>query len=150
MAKSHPWQRVNVQLDSRVAMAKSHPWQRVNVQLDSRVALEANILNRLKRLPASRRQEWLRGLLVQGLLAECQILRSAAAETTRHLTWRPKHLRAGKVVQPIGRVTPVTTAVSATPSTTSSAGKPFAALGQVIGGAHNAAIDGQETEDPKP
>jgi len=131
-------------------MAKSNPGQRVSVQLDSRIALEARILNRLECLPANRRQEWLRGLLVQGFRAECQILRRAATETTRHLTWRPTHWRAGKVVQPIERVTPVTTAVSATRSTTQSAGKPFAALGQVIGGAHSAAIDGQQTEDPKP
>ena len=131
-------------------MAKSNPGQRVSVQLDSRIALEARILNRLECLPANRRQEWLRGLLVQGFRAECQILRSVAAGTTPHLMWRPKHLWAGKVVQPIERMTPVTTAVSATLMTTRAAGKPFAALGKVIGGAHNAAIDGKETEDPKP
>ena len=131
-------------------MAKSNPGQRVSVQLDSRITLEAHILYQLERLPASRRQEWLRGLLVQGFRAECQFLRSVAAGTTPHLMWRPKHLWAGKVVQPIERVTPVMTAVSSALTTTRSAVKPYAALGQVIGGAHSAAIDGQETEDPKP
>lgn len=131
-------------------MAKSNPGHRLSVQLDSRVALEAIILNRLECLPANRRQEWLRGLLVQGFRIECQILRSAAAEATRHPTWTRTYRRAGEVVQPIGRVTPVTTAVSATLTTTSSAGKPFAVLGKVIGGAHRDVIDGQETEDPKP
>ena len=51
------------------------PTTRIAIQLDSRAALEAIILNRLQRLPANRRQEWLRGLLVQGFHQECQALR---------------------------------------------------------------------------
>ena len=47
------------------------------LKLDVRVAFEALILNRLGRIPEGRRQEWLRGLLVQGFRYECQTLRVA-------------------------------------------------------------------------
>ena len=40
--------------------------KRVVLQLDPRVTFESLILNRLERIPEGRRQEWLRGLLVQG------------------------------------------------------------------------------------
>lgn len=48
---------------------------RITLQLDTRIALEALILNRMERIPKARRQEWLRGLLVQGFRAECRALR---------------------------------------------------------------------------
>ena len=54
---------------------------RVALQLDTRIALEAIILNRLQRIPANRRQEWLRGLLVQGFRQECQAPRGTMDET---------------------------------------------------------------------
>ena len=56
-------------------MAKSTGGKRIALQLDPRVAFEALILNRLERIPEGRRQEWLRGLLVQGFRQECQSLR---------------------------------------------------------------------------
>ena len=62
-------------------MAKTKPGMRVALQLDTRIALEAIILNRLQRIPANRRQEWLRGLLVQGFRQECQALRGTMDET---------------------------------------------------------------------
>mgnify|MGYP007022268041 CR=1 FL=1 len=56
-------------------MAKTTGSKRIALQLDPRVAFEALILNRLERIPETRRQEWLRGLLVQGFRQECQSLR---------------------------------------------------------------------------
>jgi hypothetical protein len=49
--------------------------QRIALKLDLGMAFEALILNRLARLPDTRRQEWLRGLLVQGFQRECRALR---------------------------------------------------------------------------
>lgn len=48
-------------------MAKS-----IALQLDVAIVCEALILNRLGQLPESRKQEWLRGLLVQGFQIECR------------------------------------------------------------------------------
>ena len=49
--------------------------QRLALKLDPSIAFEALILNRLMRVPESRRKEWLRGLLVQGFQSECRALR---------------------------------------------------------------------------
>ena len=49
--------------------------QRIAFKLDLSIAFEALILNRLMRVPESRRKEWLRGLLVQGFQSECRALR---------------------------------------------------------------------------
>ncbi len=49
--------------------------QRIALKLDVGMAFEALILNRLARVPNTRRQEWLRGLLVQGFQYECRALR---------------------------------------------------------------------------
>ena len=78
-------------------MAKTKPGYRVVIQLDPRVALEAILLNRLERIPATRRQEWLRGLLVQGFRAECQALRGAPDNTTRCPPTGFKNWQAGEV-----------------------------------------------------
>lgn len=58
--------------------------RRVVLKLDASMAFEALILNRLSRLPKSRHQEWLRGLLVQGFVSECHNLRmlQRGVETT--------------------------------------------------------------------
>ena len=58
-------------------MANQSNGQRLCLQLDPRLAFEALILQRLQRIPTRRRQEWLRGLLVQGFLAECRGRREA-------------------------------------------------------------------------
>ena len=49
--------------------------QSIALRLDVAIAFEALILNRLVRLPDTRRKEWLRGLLVQGFQHECRALR---------------------------------------------------------------------------
>jgi len=56
-------------------MAKAKPGIRVTIQLDPRVALESVLLNRHRQLPVNRRQEWLRGLLVQGFRSETEASR---------------------------------------------------------------------------
>ena len=71
-------------------MAKAAGGKRIVLQLDTRVALEALILNRLERIPEGRRQEWLRGLLVQGFRYECQSLRIAQDELDPRQMERPQ------------------------------------------------------------
>ena len=53
-------------------MANQSNGHRLCLQLDPHMAFEALILQRLQGIPARRRQEWLRGLLVQGFLDECR------------------------------------------------------------------------------
>jgi hypothetical protein len=61
-------------------MAERGGGQRLCLQLDPRMAFEALILWRLERVPKGRRQEWLRGLLVQGFLDECRVRREVDGE----------------------------------------------------------------------
>lgn len=49
--------------------------QRITLQLDVAFVFEALILHRMRRLPKSRCEEWLRGLLVQGFQSECRAIR---------------------------------------------------------------------------
>ncbi|MEQ9561466.1 MAG: hypothetical protein RLN69_03020 [Woeseiaceae bacterium] len=49
--------------------------KRLALKLDTEIVFEALILNRLIRLPAARREEWLRGLLVRGFQDECRAIR---------------------------------------------------------------------------
>ena len=113
-------------------MAKTKPGYRVVIQLDPRVTLEAILLNRLERIPATRRQEWLRGLLVQGFRAECQALRDAPDNTTCCPPTGFKNWQVGKVQKrSTAEPTPVVLQTGIVAASTTS--KPFAALGKVIG-----------------
>ena len=111
-------------------MAKTGSGTRVAVQLDTRIALEAIILNRLQRIPENRRQEWLRGLLVQGFRQECQAMRETTDERQQPaamaFTPRTKGTMKSASVNPV--VVP-----NAPSPPTGKADKPFAALGKVIG-----------------
>ncbi|MCB1753498.1 MAG: hypothetical protein KDI74_17435 [Gammaproteobacteria bacterium] len=115
-------------------MARSSPQcgTRLTLQLDSRIALEAIILNRIERVPARRRQEWLRGLLVQGFRAECQLLRTTVVERENS---QPMAFSRWLAVDSPGQPQhPPPKASSAAPTATSTThGKPFAGLGRVIG-----------------
>lgn len=51
--------------------------QRVCIRLDPAMLLEAVLIRRLALVPKARRQEWLRGLLVQGCLWETRAGRDA-------------------------------------------------------------------------
>jgi hypothetical protein len=55
---------------------------RITVLLDTRVSLESLVLNRLRCLPETRRDEWLRGLLMLGFRRECQAINHEQSNTT--------------------------------------------------------------------
>ena len=114
-------------------MAKTKPGHRIGLQLDPRIALEAIILNRLERIHTTRRQEWLRGLLVQGFRAECQALRGAPDEVKRRPTMAFKNRMKGELPKTVSLPAPETAVVKGKPSQAKPASKPFAALGKVIG-----------------
>ena len=115
-----------------MARRRSPCTSRITLQLDSRIALEAIILNRIERVPARRRQEWLRGLLVQGFRAECQLLRTTVVERENS---QPMAFSRWLAVDSPGQPQhPPPKASSAAPTATSTThGKPFAGLGRVIG-----------------
>ena len=111
-------------------MAKTKPGHRVVVHLDPRMALEAIILNRLECLPTARRQEWLRSLLVQGFRSECQALRGVSEDPTRSPTMAFTQRQAGGLQRSANPKPPV---LQAGVPDVKGCGKPFAALGKVIG-----------------
>lgn len=106
--------------------------QRITLQLDTRITLEALILNRLERIPKARRQEWLRGLLVQGFRAECRTLRDVpgapeSSPATTFSSWLTMDL-------PKSAAPPEKPGVgTAARAGTSGSSKPFAGLSRVIG-----------------
>lgn len=114
-------------------MAKAKPGDRIALQLDPRIALEAIILNRLERTPAPRRQEWLRGLLVQGFRSECQTLRGASDEATRRSTSGFRNWKTGKVKKSVSITKQEPAVVKPKSSQLNTANKPFSALGKVMG-----------------
>ena len=114
-------------------MAKTKPGRRLVLQLDPRIALEAIILNRWERIPTTRRQEWLRGLLVQGFRSECQTLRGAPDDVKRRPTMVFKNRMTGELPKTVSLPEPEPTVAKVKPSQSSPASKPFAALGKVIG-----------------
>lgn len=105
---------------------------RLTLQLDLHIAFEALILNRLDRLPSSRHQEWLRGLLVQGFRAECQLLRNVPEQETS----KPKQVfsdwlsTASQKPSPEQGSAPTATLA---PAAAQGTDKPFARLRSVIG-----------------
>jgi hypothetical protein len=114
-------------------VAKAKPGQRIVLQLDPRIALEAIILNRHERIPPTRRQEWLRGLLVQGFRTECQTLRDASDDAIRRPTTGLKSQKAGEMQKAACLTKSEPSVVTVTPSPVDTAVKPFADLGKVIG-----------------
>ena len=106
---------------------------RITLQLDPRVVLEGVMLNRLERIPKGRRQEWLRGLLVAGFKAECQVLRNTPDNTkTTPVSgfgdWLALQTPSTPIASPIPESTPVMTAAGS-----ASSAKPFAHLRKVVG-----------------
>ncbi|MES9970587.1 MAG: hypothetical protein ABW092_11180 [Candidatus Thiodiazotropha sp.] len=115
-------------------MAKVNSRHRIALQLEPRVALEAIILNQLERIPSTRRQEWLRGLVVQGFLIERQALQGVAVERTSQigagfpdwLTGKSSRQGASPKQEPMPAAVTGNHAVH-------DARKPFAQLRRVIG-----------------
>lgn len=112
-------------------MANSSAYKRIILNLDLCERMEANILNQCERLPKRRRSAWLRRLLVQGYLAENQVLRAspyrAACQTKPPVTHREV---TGPAIDPPAARPAV---ASPLPVPTDPGGKPFAALAKVIG-----------------
>lgn len=114
-------------------MAKARSRNRIVMHLNTRMALEAIILNRLENIPQTRRQEWLRGLLVQGFRDECQLLRqeteTAQPESRmKYSDW----LTDASTRQKNESVKPEQKAIPQKVKETK-ATKPFAELGRIIG-----------------
>ncbi len=114
--------------------------QRLCLQLDPRMAFEALILQRLQCIPTGRRQEWLRGLLVQGFLAECRQRREADGEACDRpgaATRRPGNAFAGWLTErtPTPHAPPAEKPNPSDPQRPAVApkAKPFAHLRKVIG-----------------
>jgi hypothetical protein len=105
------------------------------------MAFEALILQRLQRIPTGRRQDWLRGLLVQGFLDECRLRREADAEACappQAATPRQGTAFAGWLTErsPTPQPPPAPKADLCDPPRPAVAGtneKPFAHLRKVIG-----------------
>jgi hypothetical protein len=114
-------------------MAKAKTVHRLVIYLDTRIALEAVLLNRQERLPAARRQEWLRGLLVQGFFDECQALRGVPDNGTHRPSMAFTHRMTGKTQQRLTTRDQESMAMKEQSPPNNAAGKPFAALGNVIG-----------------
>ncbi|MCB1863795.1 MAG: hypothetical protein KDG50_00065 [Chromatiales bacterium] len=126
-------------------MTKATAGKRIALLLDPRVAFEALILNRLERIPEVRRQEWLRGLLVQGFRQECQSLRVVQDEVVPQpmrppqgqgvSTRQPRTAFAAWLAQPSAPRVIETAATPAAVEVNTAAGqaKPFAGLRKVIG-----------------
>ena len=117
-------------------VAKASRRNRIVLQLDPRIALEAIILNQLDRTPKARRQEWMRGLLVQGFRVECQVQRDASVSSRsesglRFSDWLTGDLTRN-VAPPEPRPEQQPTATSDAPDTHHGT-KPFAVLRRVIG-----------------
>ncbi|MDE0251028.1 MAG: hypothetical protein OXK72_08530 [Gammaproteobacteria bacterium] len=124
-------------------MARTVHGMRTVVRLDSRIALEAILLNRYERVPKTRREEWLRRLLVQGFLSECRAVQGVQ-ERPQH---RQKAFGDWLVQESNTRASAPGTAITAPtspppcrppgPAQVSDAGGAgkFAALRAVIGGA---------------
>ena len=114
-------------------MPKAQPGIRVTIQLDPRVALESVLLNRHRQLPVSRRQEWLRGLLVQGFRSETETLRGTSDDTKRDSTMAFTNWMPRSPCQPAGLPESAPAVVRAEPVPANAGTKPFAALCKVMG-----------------
>ena len=114
-------------------MARAKTVHRLVIHLDTRVALEAVLLNRQACLPAARRQEWLRRLLMQGFYDEYQTLRGVPDSGTRRPSMAFTHRMTGKTQRPLNTREQESMAMKEQAPVSNAAGKPFAALGRVIG-----------------
>lgn len=112
----------------------------IAVKLDVAVDMEALLLGRLERLPARRREEWLRALLLKGFQKECRELRKLNPSTAGN--GPPEPPRNLPVPRPVARTPlrePHPSDRSAKPSHCSETATPptaavsMAALRQVIG-----------------
>ena len=114
-------------------MARAKTVHRIAIHLDTRVALEAVLLNRQACLPAARRQEWLRRLLMQGFYDEYQTLRGVPDSGAPRPSMAFTHRMTAKTQRPVATRAQESMARKEQPPVIHTAGKPFATLGKVIG-----------------
>ena len=114
-------------------MARTKTGQRLVIHLDRGVALEWNLLNRHERLPVARRQEWLRGLLMHGFRDECLALSGTQDSESRRPMMAFTRRISRKTPPPIATRDQEAMAREEQTPVTSAAGKPFTALGKVMG-----------------
>lgn len=109
----------------------------ITFMLDTRVSLEALVLNRLQRMPKTRRQEWLRGLVIQGFRRECQVINDMqpqAATVGTQAVLQTDFSRWLTQASPAREQTPPVSLACSTKVLALPAGnKPFANLRKVIG-----------------
>jgi hypothetical protein len=117
-------------------MAKTRSRYQVSLQLEPRIRLEAVILNRLEQISEECRQEWLRGLLVQGFLIECQALQRVAVKPISRIgAGFPDWLTGNSTKQAVShdqKLEPGSTAKTGNDAI-GDAEKPFSHLRRVIG-----------------
>lgn len=117
-------------------MTKTRSRYQVSLQLEPRIRLEAIILNRLEQISEDCRQEWLRGLLVQGFLIECQAMQRVALEPISNIGTGFSDWLTGKATrQPVShepKLESVLT-VESRDDAVSDTEKPFSHLRRVIG-----------------
>jgi hypothetical protein len=105
--------------------------------LDTRVSLESLVLNRLRCLPETRRDEWLRGLLILGFRKDCQAINHAQSNTAALGESLPSQTPFVRRRTPGDTrrhlESPIDQARVAPPSIEPESIKPFAALKSVIG-----------------
>ena len=114
-------------------MARAKTVHRLAIHLDTRVAVEAVLINRQACLPAARRQEWLRRLLLQGFYNECQALSGAPDSGARRPSMAFTQRLTGKTQRPLATRAQESMAIKEPNPANNAAGKPLAALGKVIG-----------------
>lgn len=81
--------------------------RRLVLKLDGSMTFEALILNRFAQLPDSRREVWLRGLLIEGFKAECRTAREFQADSLAN--------RSESAHRPAPEVRPQSAGSAATP-----------------------------------
>ena len=60
----------------------------ITICLDRRIPLEALVVNRLQHLPALRRDEWLRNLLILGFRVDCNSIKAQQSVLTQQIATR--------------------------------------------------------------
>ncbi len=103
------------------------------IVLDRRVALEALLVNALEKSPTTRRQEWLRRVLIQGFRAECQGLRALMADGPGVATDLPRLQGATVPHHKSGSTKPQEPQPEAVMANHDPAAKPLAQLRNTIG-----------------
>ena len=114
----------------------------ITICLDRRIPLEALVVNRLQHLPALRRDEWLRNLLILGFRVDCNSIKAQQSVLTQQIATRrsaipsPDWLRQAVTDQSTEQVESealVSLAEAVEPTNFSTHSKPFAQLTKVIG-----------------